>query len=111
MLLFRTSDGGILGSPLGYRERAIILDVDGEDLVVLISAPDEQFGEFVPEAEQVLASLTIEGSVAPEAIVTPDPAEPAPGAPPPPAPAPAPVEPEEPPIFDPGIELPPPLEA
>ena len=112
VLLFRTSDGGVFGSDVGYRERATIIDVDGRDLVVLISAPDEQFNDFAPRADEVLASLIIEGSALPEPPAPPEP-PPAPGTAPAPAPAPppAPPEPEEPPVFDPGIELPPPLEA
>lgn len=105
VLLFATSDRTLFGSLVGSRERTLVVDVGGEQLIVSISAPQDEFADFLPVAEEVLETLEIEGG--PPA--TTPPARPEPGSTPEPAPeppAPPADEPEEPPVYDPGVELP-----
>lgn len=57
VLLYEGS-GGVAGSIAGYLERNIFLDVDGVLVVINVSAPAEEFEEFLAEAQLVLATVT-----------------------------------------------------
>ncbi len=55
--LFRHSDGGPFFLFAAYRNRVTVLNVEGEIVVVTIESPPEEFGQFLPEAQEVLDSV------------------------------------------------------
>jgi hypothetical protein len=57
VLVFAASNSAIYGSLQGYRERNIVLDVAGDQVLINISAPEATYDAFLQEAEEVLKTL------------------------------------------------------
>lgn len=57
VLLFVNADSVFYGLPEGYRARVYVLRLGSQTLVATIEAPAAEFDRFIPEAEQVLATL------------------------------------------------------
>jgi hypothetical protein len=45
----------------GFKERFVIVDVEGETVVIDVAAPADKFDEFLPKAQKVLDSVEWKG--------------------------------------------------
>ena len=57
VLLYPFGEIDIMASYVGYLDRFIALDVNGEVVVVDIGAPSDNFGDFSPRAQKVLDTV------------------------------------------------------
>jgi hypothetical protein len=51
-----------MASYVGYRDRFVFLDVDGEVVVIDVAAPSDNFRDFSPKAQRVLDTVEWTGA-------------------------------------------------
>jgi uncharacterized protein YjbI with pentapeptide repeats len=58
VLFFPFADGTfVMASSVGIKDRFVIVDVEGETVVINVAAPEDQFDEFLPTAQKVLDTV------------------------------------------------------
>jgi len=55
--LFPYGNGNVVAFDPQYKDRFVIVDVEGETVVIDVAAPVEQFDEFLPKAQKVLDTV------------------------------------------------------